>query len=79
MKKLLLITLLALSACTSQGKATEALRAHGFTNVQIGGYAWFGCGKGDMYSNKFVARNARGDRVSGVVCCGDLKGCTVRF
>lgn len=32
-----------------------------------------------MFQTGFVAKNPAGKRVEGVVCCGVLKACTVRF
>ena len=43
-------------------------------------YDWFECGYGDLFSSGFHATNVATDkRVDGTVCCGLLKGCTVRW
>ena len=76
--RLLLVGLLALG-CEDDGRGFRALEASGFTDIQMKGYAWVGCGQDDAYSTHFAATNSAGKRVSGVVCCGSLKGCTVRF
>lgn len=67
------------AACTSPSSTVSAAEALGFTDVQPGGYAWFGCGEGDHIATKFTATGADGHPVSGVVCCGAFKACTVRF
>lgn len=78
MKRLLLVALLA-TACTDESGSRRALEAQGFTDVVIDGYAWFGCSEDDHFHTSFHAKNATGHPVSGVVCCGVLKNCTVRF
>ncbi len=88
MKKIILILACFLTSCTNDSEARRTLEAQGFDNIRIGGYAWFGCGQDDGASNTFTATNAKGQAVSGVVCCGTYegnplgglaKGCTVRF
>lgn len=77
MKRLILVALLA--GCTAPDRARETLDNSGYTNIEIGGWAAFGCGESDTYKNHFTATNPNGKRVEGVVCCGLYKGCTVRF
>jgi hypothetical protein len=60
-------------------EAHRVLRAQGFEEIELTGYAAFACSDGDSFSTSFRARNARGWRVDGVVCCGLFKACTVRF
>lgn len=60
-----------------RGKTT--LEAQGMTNVEIGGYPFWGCDKGDTFKSKFTATGANGKPVSGVLCQGFFKGITVRF
>jgi hypothetical protein len=68
------------SSCTNESGARSALRSHGFKNVQITGYAGpFECGEDDLSTTGFTATNQAGQKVSGVVCCGWFKSCTVRF
>lgn len=75
-KKLLLV--LALVACTNDtDKVRRLLERDGYTEVQVGGYAFFGCGRDDAFSNSFTAMK-KGARVSGYVCGGWMKGMTVR-
>lgn len=76
MKWLLVLLLLG---CTDPEASTRALRAAGYTDVQLGDYVWFACGKDDDFATAFTAKNPHGDPVFGVVCCGLFKSCTVRF
>jgi hypothetical protein len=78
MKKLAIALLL--TACTDSSGATRALKSQGFTDITITGWSPLSCGKDDTTSTGFRAKNARGDTVEGVVCCGLVfKNCTVRF
>jgi hypothetical protein len=70
---------LSLFACTDEAQTIHALTSSGFNNIQITGYAWFGCSDSDTFHTAFTATNPVGQRVSGIVCCGYLKSCTVRF
>jgi hypothetical protein len=80
MKRFLLVAVaLMLAACTAPDSARNALESQGFTDIQIQGYAFFGCGKDDSFHTKFTAKNAQGRPVEGVVCSGLFKGSTVRF
>lgn len=80
MKKiLLLISLLFLVGCTNEGKSRRALENHGFTEIVFTGYSWFECSEEDTFSTGFVATNQNSETVQGTVCCGVIKGCTVRW
>ena len=81
MKKLglLLAAALMLSACTSPEEATKTLSSQGFKNIETKGYSVFGCSQDDTFHTEFEATSPTGDKVSGVVCSGILKGATVRF
>jgi hypothetical protein len=82
MKKLLMITGIALSltACGgNQEDARKALSSMGFTQIKVGEYAFWGCDKNDSFKSKFTAVNAQGQAVSGVLCGGIMKRITVRF
>lgn len=70
---------LLVSGCTDDVETRRALKAHGFTDVVTQGYAWTGCGEGDYFATQFRAKNPKGENVTGVVCCGAWKRCTVRF
>ena len=59
--------------------ADLAARSAGNAQVQLGGWAYFKCGADDLRGWYFSAVNAQGNQVAGVVCCGALKGCTVRY
>lgn len=63
-------------------RAIQALEDEGYSEVDIydtgWGGAWNGCGDSDNRSAQFGALNVKGKRVEGVVCCGWMKGCTVR-
>lgn len=81
MRILLLVTaLLCVGGCTDEGAAREALASQGFTDIRITGWSPMTCAEEDFSSTGFVAKNARGIEVKGVVCCGMLfKSCTVRW
>lgn len=59
-------------------QARRALAAAGLTDVRLGNYPFFVCGDEDSFNSAFTARARDGRPVSGAVCCGWLKGCTVR-
>jgi hypothetical protein len=65
--------------CTNDSDSTRALQSAGFSNIRTTGYRMWGCGESDTYHTGFVATNPAGQEVSGVVCCGTFKGCTIRF
>ena len=65
--------------CTAPSRTREAAVKAGFTDVEVGGHAWFACAYGDDFATRFSGTNAQGHRVEGAVCCGWLKSCTVRF
>jgi len=79
MKKLVLMCIVLMAGCTAPDRSRETLDNSGFTNIEIGGWAGLSCSDGDTYKTKFSATNPNGKRVTGVVCCGMMKGCTVRF
>jgi len=81
MHRLALFSLLAplLVACTDERGSLRALRSAGYTDITLTGFEPFGCGEDDLTSTGFRAKSPRGEPVSGVVCCGMLKSCTVRF
>lgn len=77
MKLFLLFLLLFVAGCTQPDKATIALQRDGYTEIQITGYSWFGCGKDDDFSTGFIAKK-NGKQVTGVYCSGWWKGGTIR-
>jgi hypothetical protein len=80
MKKLLVVLLLPLLlSCTRSDASRETLEKAGYTDIEITGYSPLSCSDSDTFSTGFTAKNPKGDTVSGVVCCGWLKNCTIRF
>lgn len=68
-----------LSACTAPDDTRRTLSDAGYTDIEVGGFAPFFCGRDDVFATQFTATNPLGNRVRGAVCCGWMKGCTVRF
>lgn len=54
----------------------RALRASGLKDAKPAGYSPFVCAEGD---SMFNSAGFEANGVKGMVCCGILKGCTVRF
>jgi hypothetical protein len=61
-------------------KAVRAMENIGFSDVTVvnRSYVSFQCGRGDIVEYTVKATNARGERVTMIVCTGWLKGATVR-
>jgi hypothetical protein len=79
MKKLGLGFLILMTvACTNEEDSLRVLRASGYTDINLTGYAAFGCGEDDVSHTGFEATGPTGVRTSGVVCCGWWKSCTIR-
>jgi hypothetical protein len=81
-RSIIVASILALMGigCSCEDSAKSTLRSHGFTNIRTTG--WGGplrCSDSDRFNTGFEATNPQGQRVSGVVCCGLFKNCTVRF
>jgi hypothetical protein len=76
---ILLLVCVSELGCTDNEGSMRALQGNGFTDIRLTGYEWLGCGRDDSYSTGFYAKNPNGVYVSGVVCCGTFKSCTVRF
>ena len=79
MKILSSLLLLLCVGCTDEGNSARALDDMGFTDVHFTGYSFFACSKDDTYHTGFTAKNTKGKLISGTVCCGVIKSCTVRF
>lgn len=77
--KRLIILAGVLTACVAPDASVRALQNQGFTNIETKGWQPFTCAESDTFSTGFTATNPQGRRVGGVVCCGVLKNCTVRF
>lgn len=74
----LLLVAIALAGCSSANDANKALKGAGYTDIQIKGYAIFGCSEDDSFHTEFTAKGPTGQPVEGVVCSGWLKGGTIR-
>ncbi len=64
-----------------ESRVRNTLSSMGFKDASLRPASWTVCGKDDSLfsSNDFTATNPLGTQVSGTVCCGFMKGCTVRF
>ena len=69
---------IGLLGCSSHNDAVRALKGAGYTDIQTDGYRFFGCGEDDTFKTGFIATGPTGQRVTGVVCSGWLKGATIR-
>lgn len=78
-KTIAAIAMLGLAACSDPDTASRAARAVGLKDIRIDGYRFAACSRGEWFHTAFEAMNANGERVTGVVCSGWLKGATVRF
>ena len=79
MKAILIVLAVILAGCTQPDRANEALSDAGYTDVRIGGYAWFACSERDTFATSFTATGPTGRPASGAVCSGFLKGQTIRL
>jgi len=79
MRKFCIVLLAVFAGCTSVDRTKETLEKSGYHDIHVGGFAPFSCGEDDTFRTKFRATNPTEQKVEGVVCCGVLKGCTVRF
>ena len=79
MRRALIIAALLLGACTDEKRSRDTLIKLGFTDINIGDWDAFVCGDDYTYATEFTAKNPQGMKVSGTVCCGYLKGCSVKF
>lgn len=76
----LIFALVGLSACTHDAdELTQILTTEGYTDIQPGDHAFFGCGKDDEVATHFTAKK-NGMLVEGTVCSGIFaKNATVRI
>lgn len=79
MKIAIIALLLVLTGCTRPDEARRVLDSNGYTNIQIGGFAAWMCGRDDSFATKFVAKSPNGKTVSGAVCSAWGRGATIRF
>ena len=56
----------------------QSLQSAGYSKVVLGNHAFMQCAGEDISALYFSAKNADGTKVTGVVCCGIFKACTVR-
>lgn len=70
-----------IAGCTvPNSKARRILEGAGYTDIDLGGYAWFDCSEDDSLASDFTAKGPNGQIVHGAVCCGMLaKNCTIRL
>lgn len=70
-----------LSACTDETSSRRALENEGYENIHFTGYAPFSCSDDDTFKTGFTATKPKQPDVivKGTVCCGILKGCTIRY
>lgn len=87
MKKLILC-LMFLCGCTyTQEEVEEVLDNEGIHNVTLGGYGLFDCSDDDHFRTRFSGYRTilqhdgttQEHQVSGVLCCGFFKNCTIRY
>lgn len=79
MRALALAVLLFVFGCTKPDSAIATLEASGYSDIELEGYAFIGCGRDDDFATGFTARSPSGRRVRGAVCGGWLKGDTIRI
>lgn len=79
-KKLLglVLSALSLSSCGVEDDAIKALRAAGYSNIEITGMKPWACSADDLFRIGFQAKGLNGQPVEGVVCSAPLKGSTIR-
>lgn len=77
-KIILIASSLLLLSCSAPDRTRSILEQDGYTNIEIKGYSIFACSEDDVFKTAFEATNTAGNRVSGVVCCGLFKSCTIR-
>lgn len=81
MLRIIIVTCLALSGCSDPiPDSIRVLEDQGYTNIQITGRGFVGCGRDDAYNVEFIAVSQIGRKVSGNVCSGlFFKGYTIRL
>lgn len=80
MKRILaFVAVVTLGGCDDPYKDMRAAEAIGLRDVKPTGFKWFACSKDDMFHAGFEAIDQRGQKVTGTICSGFLKGHTVRL
>lgn len=59
--------------------AMRTLKENGYTNIQLKGYYYTGCLKGEIFHTGFVAESPAHQTVEGVVCKGIGMTSTIRY
>jgi hypothetical protein len=69
------------AGCTvDSSHAMHVLKGQGYTDIHLGGHAWYDCSEDDSVSVNFTAKGPTGVHVEGALCCGFMaKNCTVRL
>jgi hypothetical protein len=87
-KNFMALLFLFISGCgVDPETAQRVLHNHGIENVRVGDYAFGQCSRDDTFASYFSGerRDISEDGtvemipVEGVICCGIIKLCTVRF
>jgi hypothetical protein len=80
MRTIAILIGLLVASCTDTEATRQVLEDQGYTNITVGGYTAFSCGK-DTTCTEFTATTPAGRHVSGAVGCGVGcgKSCTIRF
>lgn len=68
MKKIAILSFLALAACSDSDGARLALEREGYTDIEVLGHAFVGCPETYIFRTMFRATNPSGERVRGAVC-----------
>lgn len=81
MKGLATLTVSAalLVACSDEAGTHRVLSAAGYTEIQVDGFALWGCAEDNTFQTAFRAVGPTGKPVRGVVCADWLKGSTIRL
>src|SRR5262245_30516855 len=75
----LLMIAVVTTCAASDDTVRDTAHKQGLSDVEVGEWAPLSCDRNDLTSTGFCAKNAHGERVCGVVCCGLFKRCTVRW
>lgn len=70
---------LIVPSCSDAEKTRQILENQGFKEISITGWRPWAKSEKDWWSTGFEATSLSGNRISGVVSGGILKGATIRF
>lgn len=81
MRSLVALTAAAalLTACSDEAGTHRVLLAAGYTQIQVGGHAPWGCADDDTFQTAFRATGPTGKPVQGVAWAGWLTGSTTHL